>query len=252
MAVAPMLLQLILTIATFVLATRNRALIREHTAVLLGMAQHVGLAGEGLGASSASPARATVGSGHGAWSGWREGVAHGRCGVGRWNSKGGAVCGMVVATVGYVKGGRGASVRWVGTAISVASRVGAVTVLEIMVVYRRKSGRREGAAYCRRGGRGRGTKGGTRCGIAVAALVHPNGGSGGVVRRVEIGVGITIRVDAITVMEIMAAYGACSGTRESAAHDRRAASELSTKGGGLGAIAAATTMGHPTGGTIVR
>ena len=58
-----MLLQFILTIATFVLTIRHRALIREHTAVLLGMAHHVSLSGESLGASGASPARATVGSG---------------------------------------------------------------------------------------------------------------------------------------------------------------------------------------------
>ena len=248
MAVAPMLLQFIRTITTFVSATSHRALIREHTAVLLRVAHHVGLAGESLGASSAGPARATVGFGHSARSGWREGAAGGRRGVGRWNSKG---CGMVVVGMGHLNGGRGVSVRRVGNAVGVASRVGAIRVLVIIVAYKRRSGRREGAAHGSCGARRRRTVGGNISGIAVVARGSPNGGSGGVVRRVRIDVGVTIRIGTITVMEIMAAYGASRGNREIAAHGRRGPGELSTKRGSVCGIATAT-MGTPHGGAVMR
>ena len=136
-----MLLQFILTIATFVLTIRHRALIREHTAVLLGMAHHVSLSGESLGASGASRARATVGFGDRARSGWREGAACGWRGVGRWNGKGGAGTGMVVVAMGHTNGGSGVSVRGVGNAVGVAGRVGAITVLVVIVAYRCRSGK---------------------------------------------------------------------------------------------------------------
>ena len=93
--------------------------------------------------------------------------------------------------------------------------------------------------------------GGTIYGIAAAALVHPNGGSGGVFRRVQIHVGVITRVDTITVMEIIAAYGASSGSREVAAYGRRAAGELSTRRGSVCDIATAT-MSTPNGGAIIR
>ena len=251
MAVAPMLLQFILTIATFVLTIRHRALIREHTAVLLVMAHHISLSGESLGASGASPARATVGFGDRARSGWREGAACGWHGVGRWNGKGGAGTGMVVVAMGHTNGGSDVSVRGVGNAVGVAGRVGAITVVVIIVAYRRRTGKREGAAHGSSGARRRRTVGGTIYGIAAAALVHPNGGSGGVFRRVKIHVGVITRVDTITVMEIMAAYGASSGSREVAAYGRRAAGELSTKRGSVCDIATAT-MSTPNGGAVIR
>ena len=56
-----MLLQLVQSVAAWVLARFHTALVRQHTVMFPGVALHVGLAGESFVADGAEPARATFG-----------------------------------------------------------------------------------------------------------------------------------------------------------------------------------------------
>lgn len=70
--------------------------------------------------------------------------------------------------------------------------------MEIMAAYGASSGSREVAAYGRRAAGELSTKRGSVCEIATATMSTPNGGA--VIRRVEIGVGVSSRVDTVAVL----------------------------------------------------
>ena len=74
---------------------------------------------------------------------------------------------------------------------------------------------------------------------------HLKGPSAGIIRRIEIAVGMTSQVDVITVMRILIAYRARSGRPESAAHISCHACRRSTEG----SIAAAV-MAHAQGRSV--
>ena len=82
---------------------------------------------------------------------------------------------------------------------------------------------------------------------------HLKGPSAGVIRRIEITVGMTSQVDVITVMRILIAYRARSGRPESAphiiCHACRRRTEGSTEGNTAGSIAAAV-LAHAQGRSV--
>ena len=169
--------QQVLTITAFVLATRRMALIRKLIAVYLRMAGQVSLAGKGFGACGAGPTSATIGAGYRARRGRREIAAKGRWDAGKLSSKGGiicgasvaamvrpsggVICGMAVAARGHSSVGTKGAVGKVGIGSGVAGRVDAITVMQVRVAYRTKSGTQHGAAHGSCGTRRRNTESGT-------------------------------------------------------------------------------------------
>lgn len=106
--------------------------------------------------------------------------------IGELSTKGSAVGGVVIATMVHANGA--GVVRRVETGVRVTSLVDAIAVVEMIVAYRTKIERVDGAANARHG---------AVCGMAVAGMGHiPK--CGGILQRIGAGAGVSGWVDTIT------------------------------------------------------